>query len=551
MKRQHQIEFEKAIDQAIEHRSITRIVCKVTPGGGKSALPIITGKLINAGIIQKLLWVCPRMALQVQGERNFIDPFFRSMFTHNLSIRASTNEHEPSRGLNGFITTYQAMAADSNKTVLEELRKFRYAVILDEFHHLDINGEWHAALKPAIDASVFQVLMTGTLERGDMKKIAFIEYSESQFKYGSRPVMVGDDHTAVITYDRGAALEDKAILPIHFVFSDGRSSWENQRGDQINIESFYNVLPKEKGAALYAALSTEFAEDLLALSLDHYLKYVKAVPSARLLVVTANIAEARRHYKKLKENGYNVGLATSHDSDEAVKQIEDFKAGAVNLLVTIAMAYEGLDVPEISHIACLTHIRSKPWIEQCFARAVRINRSAGAWENQVAYIFAPDDILMREIVHEIEREQLRSAKDSSYKAPILQRKGRAKPKIMPIGSAATKQREAQLNINMQPKTPKQQEDDLLREIEGHIRRFAYTNRMEARQINTELFRHYGKPRRQMWYNELVKVLEHVKNEYPLGRIVRGTGIPRLPTKAEFVDASEFDDSFMDVFERFK
>ena len=50
----------------------------------------------NHGLVDKLLWICPRMALQVQGKRNFIDPFFRAMFTHNLSIR-STNMPAPGR----------------------------------------------------------------------------------------------------------------------------------------------------------------------------------------------------------------------------------------------------------------------------------------------------------------------------------------------------------------------------------------------------------------------------------------------------------------------
>jgi superfamily II DNA or RNA helicase len=551
MKRQHQIEFEKTIDAIVDEScSVSRIVCKVTPGGGKSALPIIAGKLIGAGIVDKILWVCPRMALQVQGERNFIDPFFRAMFVHNLTIRASTNEHDPSRGLAGFITTYQALAVDTHETALAAVQKHRYAVILDEFHHLDLNGEWHRALAAIMEAASFSVLMTGTLERGDMNKIAFIEYSESEYRYGQRPVMVGDGETAIITYERGEALEDRAILPIHFVFSDGRSSWETAAGDTINADSFYNVLPKEKGAALYAALSTEFAEDLLALTLEHYLKYQRAVPSAKLLIVTANIGEAQRHFKTLFDNGYRVGLATSHDTDNAVEMIEDFKTGNVNLLVTIAMAYEGLDVPEISHIACLTHIRSKPWIEQMFARAVRINRDAGAWENQVAYVFAPDDILMREIVDDIEREQVKSASDSDYRKPILTKgHGKKKPSIIPIGSAATRQREAKLNS--QPATPKQKEEALLRDIEGHIRRFAFDNRLQPRDINTELFRTFGKPRRSMRYPELEKLFVHIRKEYPQGRIVRGTGVARLPTQATFVDSDQFDDSFMDQFERFK
>jgi hypothetical protein len=81
MKRQHQQEFEAIVDSIIDGNSVNKMLCKVTPGGGKSAIPIITGKLISRGLVDKILWICPRMVLQVQGERNFIDPFFRAMFT--------------------------------------------------------------------------------------------------------------------------------------------------------------------------------------------------------------------------------------------------------------------------------------------------------------------------------------------------------------------------------------------------------------------------------------------------------------------------------------
>ena len=122
-------------------------------------------------------------------------------------------------------------------------------------------------------------------------------------------------------------------MPIHFVFSDGRSSWENAVGQQINTESFYNVLSKEKGAALYSALSTEFAEHLLALALNHYLKYQRAVPSTEFLVATANITETRRHHMCLLDNGYSMDLATGPDTDEAVAQIEDLMGGMKNIVV--------------------------------------------------------------------------------------------------------------------------------------------------------------------------------------------------------------------------
>ena len=37
------------------------------------------------------------------------------------------------------------------------------------------------------------------------------------------------------------------------------------------------------------------------------------------------------------------------------------------------MAYEGLDVPEVAVVAALTHIRSRPWLEQMVARATRVD----------------------------------------------------------------------------------------------------------------------------------------------------------------------------------
>ena len=34
------------------------------------------------------------------------------------------------------------------------------------------------------------------------------------------------------------------------------------------------------------------------------------------------------------------------------------------ILVTVAMAYEGLDAPEVAVVAALTHIRRRPWLER-------------------------------------------------------------------------------------------------------------------------------------------------------------------------------------------
>src|SRR4051812_38152193 len=76
-----------------------------------------------------------------------------------------------------------------------------------------------------------------------------------------------------------------------------------------------------------------------------------------------------------------------------------------SILVTVAMAYEGLDVPEVAVVAALTHIRSRPWLEQMVARATRVDPNAGPYERQRALVFHPDDPLFQRFRIRMETEQ--------------------------------------------------------------------------------------------------------------------------------------------------
>ena len=69
------------------------------------------------------------------------------------------------------------------------------------------------------------------------------------------------------------------------------------------------------------------------------------------------------------------------------------------------MAYEGLDAPEVAVVAALTHIRSRPWLEQMVARATRVDSHAGPYEGQRALVYHPDDPLFARFRARIESEQ--------------------------------------------------------------------------------------------------------------------------------------------------
>lgn len=529
--RKHQKEFAAAIDEIINGDGTRTILCTCTPGAGKSAIPILAGKLIAAGLADAICWIVPRTSLQHQAECNFLDPFFCRTTGNRLKIRSSTNETNPCRGLNGFVTTYQAIGISD--AAYQEIITKRYIVVLDEFHHVGKDSNWHQALAEIMEAAAFRVLMTGTLERGDGKPIAFLPYHRAA-NGGYEPDLAATAWKT-IRYSRTDALMEQAIISMKFSFHDGQAEWLTAEGRHRTAKSIANVKVEDVGAALYTALKTEYAKELLAMAVDHWLKWKQQIRTSKLLVVTANIENAKQTVAFMRRlTNKPVDIATSHDSLEAQRAIKRFKSHSLDILVTIAMAYEGLDVPQVTHIACLTHIRSKPWIEQMIARAVRIDR-AYPYHVQTAFVFTPDDPLMRTIVEGIEAEQIAcidhvEKKEAPEQLTLFGEEAEAsgRQKIQAIGSALTGNREVTLLQGAAPGvviTPKEQEQILLRDIENHVRIFCGMNRYKPQQINAEIKSHFGKSRSEMTAPELAVVLSHVKSNFPISYQVRGRCLP--------------------------
>lgn len=527
--RKHQAEMIEICNQIRNGAKIRNIYALVTPGGGKSALPVIAGSILIPKVADAICWIAPRTALQKQGEQNFMDPLFRRLCGHRLTIRTATNDPNPCRGENGFITTYQALGVDRG-TVAEDFRRRRYILVLDEYHHAEEESRWHQALSALVDLAVIRIYMTGTLERGNGKKIAFTPYQEvsrSPVESVSRPAIENDPESRVIRYCRADALAEKAILPITFKLFDGRVKWKTNLGAREEHDLSAVRQKATAAAAVYTALNTGFAKELLDQGFSHWAKHKAAVPSSKLLVVTSGIEQARealRHLRaKWSKAWMRAEIATSHETEAAHRAIDRFKAGAIDALVTIAMAYEGLDVPAVSHLIVLTHIRSTPWLEQCLARAVRIDPAAGPYEAQAAHVFAPDDILLREVCAKIEAEQLpfvRTRQHGQQEQISLFGDGEGGGNgITPLDGRVTRARGFAIGNPIipapMPKTPSEIEADLRESIEAHVRTYCRLNYYMPQRVNGEICKAMGKPRAEMNRAELKHCLDHVRRIYPL------------------------------------
>src|SRR5215218_177593 len=417
------------------------VLAAVTPGGGKSVLPLIAAsRLIEAGIADRVCWIVPRDSLRLQAEEAFADPNWRGALGHSLSVRAAENAPDPCRGLAGYVTTYQAVAAAPDLH-LAEFRRRRYLLVIDEVHHLpaladadpsgfgplgaggaDVEASWSKAILPLLELARVRLLLSGTLERADGRGILWLPYREGP-RTRTREVDLDAEGWAVVGYSRAAALAEKAVLPITFGALDGEARWLDERRSPVGPHRLSAGFETTR-AALFTALRTEFAEALLdeALGATRRLRAERraalglapgeaARGLGKLLVVAPDQEYARRYLGRVRGRMPARGreaearLAVS-DATDAHEALAAFRLRAQpSVLVTVAMAYEGLDAPEVAVVAALTHIRSRPWLEQMIARATRVDPRAGAYETQSALVYHPDDPLFASFRRGIETEQ--------------------------------------------------------------------------------------------------------------------------------------------------
>lgn len=507
--RKHQREAVDVCREILSGKPIREIILSVTPGGGKSFVPVILAENLMPAVADKICWIVPRNSLKYQGEAEFCNPQWQT----DKRIRAAENGEDLARGFAGYVATYQAVGQNP-ECHAAEFSKHRYILFLDEFHHAAQGSEWHKALEPLVQSAALVVLASGTLSRGDGEKIAFLGYVSGE------PFLDNITTRRVIRYSRSEAIKDGAIMKIEFNLVDGDAEWEELDGHK----SASKLSGEESAKALFTALRTEFANHLLDAALAEFNEQRKVFDKAKLLVVAPNIKIAKAYFEYIAKRGLFARIATSEDTPLARKNIAGYKGGAVDVLVTVAMAYEGLNVPEISVICCLSHIRSVPWLEQCFARANRI--CAGKHK---AVIYAPADWSIKKAVKMIQQEQLVPLKNPEGQSELdmqggsdeREGEGGARPWIIPLSSSAeTENRNEAASLPDLPPNcaPSEAEKILRKNINGVITMFLdkqpHGNKLAHQKM---LYRRMRlvceKPVAEMNQRELEKVWCWVTKEY--------------------------------------
>lgn len=382
------------------------IVANVTPGGGKTLMAsIVAHEMIAEGLVDHVLIVVPRDSLRSQVRDGFTDPARSLRRVLLADANAPLMQRTMLGSVAGYVTTYQAIAAQPKRWA-KRMRQGRWLLVLDEPHHLATVADlstgddpaWSAAIRPLYELATYSLLMSGTLRRHDKQPIPFVEYDDDR-----KP-------KADIVYRRKDALEEHAILPVTFTFMDGDVAWE-RRGRTHSV-TLSEAKLKQLGDAVRTALGEDGYRDRwldrwLIDALSEWMGYRATVYKSRAIVICHNQSAARVVAAAIREAfPVDVTLAISDEprAQKALKAFRDRRDGDV--LVTVGMAYEGLDVPDCTHLVCLSNVMSEPWLEQAFARVTRFNDKCGRdWSQQHAAVYVLDHPKMRAFVSDMNAEQ--------------------------------------------------------------------------------------------------------------------------------------------------
>lgn len=420
----------------------------IVPGGGKSIGAMLFFQRLREMGLTHVAWIVPRvnLASQAEGEtsRNANDPKY---IDWGFQIEKLTDFGSPLTVYGGITTTIQSLCNPAKALVLEQQMKVagqKWLLVIDECHHLEEGSDWTKAIQGVVDAADHVLLMSGVMERGpNSGPIAFLPRDES----GD---LLRDDkgHPKFdVTYTLSDALNQRDLAGepcpalaraffkttrIFHQYDDSDSPGE-RCGVEFNGEGDHNP------AALWSMLQDQEAlEAIIDDALDERDKAAaRGQKIGRLLAICGSMAVARRVRRILEQKtGERAALAISSpaEPDEDVlykssareiaagrKALEDFRdSGSPSMLVTVAMAYEGLDVPDLTDLIFLHRIReSWPWIDQAIHRVTRIVDAPG-WPHpskQEVRIQAPDDVAMVEYIANYREVQRLSDEENKPREP--------------------------------------------------------------------------------------------------------------------------------------
>lgn len=374
--RRHQAEATLLAGEiAIGKRTEKGVIADVTPGGGKSRLLTnFARRLLSENIVSHVIWGCPRNALVEQAQDAWKSAGLRQ---EQLTV------------------VHYGQLESQKKVLLHRCRHERTLFAADELQFLkdadeSKNGLWDRNAQLLLEASAKYLGVSGTLFSSSGGELLGVKYYPAEEMRLRNPAMAGlyqlgrNYPDADIRYDLRQALTDKAVTP--YSVDMGEVDYTPAGCEEVirlsdpESDDYRELLkPILHRNSVWEPVIDQMIEKWTAYRRDFY--------QSNAIVVAASqrhaeeIANYLHHY-------HNVSpyLATSDQGKDAYENIRLIKEGKFSkkrmVLVTVAMASVGLDLPQATHMAYLNNYRFWGFMLQAWARVSRICYDCGLSPDQ-------------------------------------------------------------------------------------------------------------------------------------------------------------------------
>lgn len=345
------------VAKAIEHyKKEKHFFCLATPGAGKSVMAAEIGRrLLAQGKVDYIICLSPSRFI-CEGMKHTFANVIGKPFSGRI-------------GAVGASLTYQSLLTGDH-SVLADLVNSRVFVVLDEIHHCSgsefIQGNaWGKQLIRQISSlATYSLSLSGTPWRTDGDPITFANYGLNHerlnyhFEYGLRDSV----NEGVCRIPKVTALDVTKITKL-------------SSHSEHSFPSIAEFLAEPENSYTDLLLNEKLIREVLRRGVKRLSKLRKKAPSAGGLVVASSYKHALILKHILEEDFSQSAVLVSYKDDQSLEQIESFKNGTTEWIVSISMISEGVDIPRLQVCCHLSDIKTELYFRQVLGRIIRITNS--------------------------------------------------------------------------------------------------------------------------------------------------------------------------------
>ena len=323
-------------------------------------------------------------------------------------------------------------------------------LIVDEYHHAEEDAAWGATVSLLTQKAKKSLFLSGTPWRSS-GQIAVLAAIKNHF---GKPYYNGDRVDADFKYQYKDDLvqngNDRGTVTVEFAFLDSQYTAQGGVAEELVNPHLSQMEPAAREQWIAAAMSsdtrigkhvrTQFGgavdyrlsanptvQTLLNIGCDklecHRARAKSTVPA--LLVVAQSIKEAKAIHSYMMDVKSLRSCLIVSDKDSASHEIEEIqercKKGMVDVIVSVGMVSEGVDIPQIKGIVFLSGIMTLLYIVQVIGRLLRRIRVGDQYmDNSVnhlpGFFVAPSAPKLLACAYRIEQEIFEASKQTKQTA---------------------------------------------------------------------------------------------------------------------------------------